>query len=80
MYLNGIGAVARGGAAYGQGVGLQVFLQYLACDGHEARIRDCATQNVVEIQCPHSRDAGVICQPMLSRQLSKLKLHGMIRV
>ena len=63
------GAVARGGAAFGQGLGLDSVLQYLACDGHEARVTDCAKSNTVDIMCPHSRDAGVVCQPMISRKL-----------
>lgn len=66
-----VGAVARSGAAYGQGLGLDVVLQDLACDGHEARVADCGKNNVVPSVCPHSRDAGVVCQPMLSRKSGK---------
>lgn len=64
-----VGAVARGGAAYGQGLGLDVVRQYLACGGTETRVIDCPISNNVQIMCPHSRDAGVVCQPMLSRKL-----------
>ena len=48
----------------------------LACDGHEARIADCATNNVVGTVCNHSRDAGVVCQPMLSRKLGTFVLSN----
>ena len=62
------GAVARGGARYGQGTGLPIYLKNLACDGIEARVTDCATNNVVGTVCTHARDAGVECMPMLSRK------------
>ena len=70
--------MARGRAAYGQGLGLDIFLKNLACDGHEARVTDCATNNVVGTQCTHSRDAGVVCQPMISRKSNKYQTSSKI--
>lgn len=66
--------MASRGARYGQGVGLPIFLKNLACDGHEARVTDCATNNIVGTVCTHSRDAGVTCMPMISRKLDTMEL------
>lgn len=54
-----IGAIARGNAAYGQGVG-PIFLDDLACTGTEPSLFNCTfdpTHN-----CNHIEDAGVLCR------------------
>ena len=63
------GAVARTGAAFGQGSG-GVFLDNVVCDGFERRLVDCASHPPASSNCPHTRDAGVVCQPAISREFT----------
>jgi deleted-in-malignant-brain-tumors protein 1 len=60
------GAQARGNAAFGQGVG-DIFLDNVVCDGNELRLIDCASNPLAAHNCLHSEDAGVVCQPAISR-------------
>ena len=65
------GAVARIGAAFGQGSG-GVFLDNVVCDGFERRLVDCASNPPASSSCPHTRDAGVVCQPISTREFTEL--------
>lgn len=56
-----IGATPRINAAFGQGGG-PVLLDDVRCTGLEYRLLDCVNTGSLEIvNCPHSKDAGVIC-------------------
>ena len=62
MCISPIGAVARSSAVYGQGVGL-VYVSGLMCNGTETALVNCTGANFSDTSvCPHSRDAGVMCQ------------------
>jgi hypothetical protein len=65
------GAVAQSGAAFGQGSG-GVFLDNIICDGFERRLVDCASNPPVSSNCPQTRDAGVVCQPISTREFTEL--------
>ena len=49
---------------YGEGEGL-IFLDGIDCGENDTRLADCArlhlTPGMVDDQCTHSKDAGVIC-------------------
>ena len=60
------GAQARQNAAFGQGIG-DIFLDNMVCDGNELRLIDCASNPLAAHDCQHSEDAGVVCQPAISR-------------
>lgn len=50
-------------AGYGSGLG-PIYLDNVVCDGTEARLIDCSTQNPTGTHnCDHSEDAGVRCLP-----------------
>ena len=71
------GAQARSNAAFGQGIG-EIFLDNVVCDGNELRLADCASNPLAAHNCLHSEDAGVVCQPALSRM--KLILNFVSKV
>ena len=73
------GAVARTGAAFGQGSG-GVFLDDVVCDGFERRLVDCASNPPASSNCPHTRDAGVVCQPIITREFTGLDSVGLWKV
>ena len=66
-----IGAEARSRAAFGQGTG-SIFIDNVVCDGQELRLIDCASNPLAAHDCSHSEDAGVVCQPAISRKLCVL--------
>ena len=72
-----LGAVARPGAAFGQGSG-GIFLDNVVCDGFERRLVDCASNPPATSNCLHTRDAGVVCQPIITRKFIGLNcvVHG----
>ena len=62
-----VGAVAHLGAAFGPGSG-GIFLDNVVCDGFERRLVDCASNPPATSNCQHLRDAGVACQPIITRK------------
>lgn len=56
-----IGAVARGFAFHGEGVGL-IHLDDLMCTGFEQTLFDCTSDPTHN--CVHKEDAGVVCLPI----------------
>ena len=54
-----VGATARLNAAYGQGNG-PVLLDDVRCTGLEYRLLDCVNGGLEILNCPHSKDAGVV--------------------
>ncbi len=65
-----LGAQPRTNAAFGQGVG-DIFLDNVVCSGSEVRLIDCASNPLAAHNCQHSQDAGVVCQPAISRKDSE---------
>lgn len=63
------GAQARANAAFGQGVG-DIFLDNVVCDGNELRLIDCSSNPLAAHNCLHTEDAGVVCQPAISRKFN----------
>lgn len=62
LFLNRLpGAIAVGGARYGQGTG-PIFLDDILCRGNETRIVDCRSDGIAVHNCGHSEDAGAICK------------------
>ena len=59
--------MARLGAAFGQGSG-DILLDNVVCDGFERRLVDCASNPPTTSSCQHTKDAGVVCQPMITRE------------
>ena len=55
------GAVARYGAAFGQG-SEPTLLDDVRCNGLENRLFDCEHNGIENENCDHSKDAGVVCQ------------------
>lgn len=55
------GAVARDGAAFGQGSG-PILLESVACFGREENLLNCSNRGVGIHSCSHRQDAGIICQ------------------
>ena len=64
-----LGAQPRTNGAFGQGVG-DIFLDNVVCDGNELRLTDCASNPLAAHNCQHTQDAGVVCQPAISREYS----------
>ena len=58
--------MARRQAAFGQGTG-PIFLDNVVCSGSEVRLTDCASNPLAAHNCLHTEDAGVVCQPAISR-------------
>ena len=56
-----IGAVARTGAAFGQG-SEPTLLDNVRCNGLESRLFDCEHNGIENENCDHNQDVGVICQ------------------
>ncbi len=54
------GALAFSGALYGEGNG-SIVLDMLGCNGNETRLVDCPASG--SVNCMHSQDASVLCQP-----------------
>ena len=52
---------ALSSAAFGQGVGLQILLDDVDCDGDEETIFECQHRGIGDNNCGHSEDAGVRC-------------------
>ena len=69
IILLSIGAVARSRAAFGPGNG-SIFMDNVVCDGNEVRLTDCASNPLAAHNCLHSEDAGVVCQPAISRKFN----------
>ena len=57
-----IGAIARRGAAFGQGFG-PIFLDDLRCNGLELFLAWCPNNGLIRSNCNHNKDAGVVCVP-----------------
>ena len=60
MLSHHIGAVALGGAHFGEGTG-RIFLAYVECTGDESRLIDCPPQTIGGGDCEHLDDVGVEC-------------------
>ena len=60
QYLPYTGAVARRGAAYGEGSGT-IFMDNVMCTGSEITLLQCP--HTSDHNCVHSDDASVVCQP-----------------
>ena len=60
------GAIPRRDAAFDQGTG-PIFVDNVVCDGQELRLLDCASNPFAVHDCSHAEDAGVVCQPAISR-------------
>ncbi|XP_041474059.1 deleted in malignant brain tumors 1 protein-like isoform X3 [Lytechinus variegatus] len=56
----GPGIEATGGAAFGKGTG-PIYVDNLACRGHETSIAFCPNNGVEVHNCTHENDAGVVC-------------------
>ena len=69
MVIDLLGAQPRTNGAFGQGVG-DIFLDNVVCDGNELRLVDCASNPLAAHNCQHNQDAGVVCQPAISREYS----------
>ena len=64
-----IGAVALSEAAFGVGFG-PIFLDEVGCTGNEARLLECSHEGVLNHNCFHFEDAGVVCPG----EFNKLKM------
>ena len=54
------GAIARHGAAFGQGYG-PIFLDDVRCNGREPFLAWCPYHGLEKSNCNHNKDAGVVC-------------------
>ena len=54
------GSIARSDAFFGQGTG-PIFLDDVRCLGTEAQLVNCPNIGIVNHNCGHHEDAGVIC-------------------
>ncbi|XP_022088984.1 deleted in malignant brain tumors 1 protein-like [Acanthaster planci] len=52
--------MAKGSAAFGQGSG-QILLSGLQCTGSEKHLAECLGATLMESNCNHNEDAGVVC-------------------
>ena len=59
MYFTS-GAIARGGAYFGQG-SASILLDDVQCTGNEVSIFSCSHNSIGSHNCDHSEDAGVVC-------------------
>ena len=48
-------------AFYGQGYGLPIMVDHVACNGHESMLGDCPNSGYGSNTCLHDQDAGVRC-------------------
>ena len=48
-------------AYFGEGSG-DILLSGVSCTGEESRILDCSLNNLYNVPCSHSEDAGVKCE------------------
>ena len=55
--------VAYQGAFFGPGIG-PIVLKGVDCTGDEERLLNCTISNMQDLNCTHSRDAGVACSRM----------------
>ena len=55
-----LGAIAVGGAYFGEGSG--PVRGYIYCGGTESNLAQCSRGSVGQRDCHHGRDVGVICQ------------------
>ena len=58
------GAIAAiGGAYFGPGTG-NVWMDNVFCTGNELFLQSCSFTGFGGVNCPHTRDAGVVCAGM----------------
>ncbi|XP_042604143.1 scavenger receptor cysteine-rich domain-containing group B protein-like [Cyprinus carpio] len=62
---------ALGGAHFGQGSG-PFWMDYVACSGSEATLKDCRSRGWGVSNCVHHEDAGVKCSETLNYGRSRL--------
>ncbi|XP_052771746.1 deleted in malignant brain tumors 1 protein-like [Mya arenaria] len=71
------GAVATGGAFFGQGViSQQILLNNVYCTGTESSIMDCGRSPVGISNCYHSQDVGVTCPSGFKHMLARIDGFG----
>ena len=71
------GAIPLGGAAFDEGTG-PIFIDNAVCDGQELRLLDCASNPFAAHDCSHAEDAGVVCQPAISRNYRNADLMSFV--
>ena len=54
----------------------QVWLSELECDGSEAELENCQRSQFGGHNCPHSKDASVICKLPLPDPVYPVRLYG----
>ncbi|XP_067166135.1 antigen WC1.1-like [Apteryx mantelli] len=64
----GVAVEVVGSARYGQGSG-QIWLDDVNCSGDEAALWDCPAATWGQHNCPHKKDAGVVCSEFVALRL-----------
>ncbi|XP_067166132.1 antigen WC1.1-like [Apteryx mantelli] len=64
----GVAVEVVGSARYGEGSG-QIWLDDVNCSGDEAALWDCPAATWGQHNCPHKKDAGVVCSEFVALRL-----------
>ncbi len=74
MFFCHVGAIAQSSIDVPDGSG-KIALSNVQCNGNEARLVDCPSDTMVDENCTHSTDAGVLCT-----ELEGCAINGDIRL
>ena len=61
--FSSLGAIEHINAAVGEGATFVILLDDVQCTGREYRLFDCRNNGLINSNCDHTKDAGVVCAP-----------------